>query len=282
MFGELRVVTPARWLPADLAAGAPAGVRVVHDLGLDVDPATGPDVAWWCPGVHGARLVAAGVPVAFTAPGPHFTARLPHTMTGRRLWTGTLDELELAPAWTRGPVHAKAAEVKVGALPAAVHPDLATFARVSGEHLAPGTVVQVSEPIALGTEYRCFVVAVEVVACAAYLAGGRTWDAWSAADAPPVGPARAYGAYVARNIPGPPAYVLDVAQARHGRWLVVEANPAWSSNPYHYPPGPVVDAILTAQQPDERWTWQIDPHLVRAATYRPLPLTSRPTQGAVL
>ena len=171
---------------------------------------------------------------------------------------------------SRGPVHVKPAEMKHSALPAQVVTDLdAARAAVGVADLDPGTVVQLSSLIDPVIEYRAFVLHGQVVTASAYLADGLTWDAWSAQDAPQAREAARFAADVAASVQGPGGYVLDVARTREGAWVALEANPAWSSNPYHCDPAAVVSTVLAAHQ-EGAHRWRIDPWLQRTA--RPLPV----------
>jgi hypothetical protein len=69
----------------------------------------------------------------------------------------------------------------------------------------------------------------------------------------------------------PPGYTLDVGTDAEGNWSVIEANAAWSSNPYHCEAAGVMTSVLAAQQPGhDRWRWQPDQVFLERA--RPLPL----------
>lgn len=262
---ELHVVTPARWLAEDLSAGAPPEVRVVHDMGLDL-PEHADGIAWWCPMNFAARLLASGVDPAFTAPGPGFTADMSEGVLGRRVVACRLAvAARSGQRWNGRPVHAKLAESKLRALPAAVYPDLWAFlAAAEQAHVPPGSMVQLSDPVEMVTEARCFVVDRQVVTGSVYLDRGTTWDGF--ATPPDSSWAEGFaGGVVARLHKQPPAYTLDVARLADGSLVVVEANPAWSSNPYHCEAGPVVAAILAAQgrrsMDVRRWRWQPDPSI---------------------
>ncbi|WP_156251020.1 ATP-grasp domain-containing protein [Pseudactinotalea terrae] len=267
-FDQLRVVSSARWLAQDLVAAQV--LPVVHDLGLDVRSRS-PRTAWWAPMRFASRLVATTGRNPFAAPGPHFTAGLDRRWTARLVMTTTVADLTAgAHVALDGPVHVKPAELKHSGLPAQVVTDTgAARAAVAAAGLDPGTVVQLSKVIDPVAEFRAFVRHGKVVTVSAYLVAGVTWDAWSSQDAPEAGEAARFAADVAASVAGPDGYVLDVARTRQGAWVVLEANPAWSSNPYHCDPAAVVTTVLAAHQQGAH-RWRIDPWLQRTA--RPLPV----------
>lgn len=277
-FAELRVVTPAAWLARDLASAGT--IPVVHDLGLDA-PADTSRTAWWAPHRFVARLaVTPGVTrPALTSPGPDWLSTVPSRWLRREVWCGPLARADGAPLWARGAVFAKPAEVKLERFPAAVVRSPAELAdRAAAAGLAPTSRVVLSQVVDFAEEHRCFVGPgpdgrPAVLAASAYLLDGVTWDAWETpSQAPPSVRAAAFARKVAAAVPGPPGFVLDVGRLRDGGWAVIEANAAWSSNPYHAAPTGVVASVLAAQRPDAEpgWSWRSDPVIDRFA--RPLPV----------
>lgn len=279
-FTELRVVTTASWLARDLRAGT--DLPVVHDLGLDV-PADTTATAWWSPHQHIARLAVtpgAAHPKLWS-PGPYWLAQLSDEHLRRRVWVTPLEHVADSPR-PGAAVFAKPAEVKVRGLEARAYaaPDDARDAML-GRGLTGQSMVVLSEVVEFVEEYRCFVApgpggAPAVVAASPYLVHDVTWDAWEdASSAPDPAQAVAFARDVVAGVDGPPGYVVDVGRLADGRWAVVEANAAWSSNPYHCDPAGVVAAVLAAQDPDGdvSWAWRSDPYMDRFA--RPLPVRAR-------
>ena len=279
MTGQLRVVTTARWLPAELAAAAPADLEVVADLGLDLERGVGDGTSWWCPQRWAARLLASGVDPGFCTPGPGFTADLPAGALGRPVEVYPYGLLRRAMRrdepvddihrWMRGPVHAKLAEAKRDALPATVYRSLVGFINAADAAGLPGeALVQLSEPVDMVTEARCFIVDGTVTAASVYLDGGVTWDGFDRVPDP--GWAAEFAQLVADHADGqPPAYCLDGARLASRDLVVVEANPVWCANPYHADRAPVVEAILASQHcTDPLWWWRPDPAMPAA---QPIP-----------
>lgn len=280
-FTELRVVTTAGWLARDLRAGT--RLPVVHDLGLDV-PADTSSTAWWAPHQHVARLAVTArvTQPSLWSPGATWLTRVPAEHLHRRVWAGPLDDVASCPLWQPGAlVFAKPAEIKVRGLDARPYGTADAVTRAMLErHLTGESLVVLSELVGFVEEYRCFVApgpdgAPTVVAASPYLVHDVTWDAWDdASSAPDPTAAAAFAQQVVAAVDGPAGYVVDVGRLADGRWAVVEANAAWSSNPYHCDPAGVVAAVLAAQDPDGdvTWAWRSDPYMDRFA--RPLPVRS--------
>lgn len=280
-FTELRVVTTAGWLARDLQTGT--RLPVVHDLGLDL-PADTATTAWWAPHQHVARLAVTpgAARPSLWSPGPYWLTQLGREHLHRRVWVSPLEHVADAPLWCPGaPVFAKPAEIKVHGLEARPYgtPAAATRA-MTDRHLTGASMVVLSELVEFVEEYRCFVApgpdgAPTVVAASPYLVHDVTWDAWEdVSSAPDPTAAAAFAQQVLAAVDGPPGYVVDVGRLADGRWAVVEANAAWSSNPYHCDPAGVVAAVLAAQDPagDVTWAWRSDPYMDRFA--RALPVRS--------
>lgn len=267
----LRVVTPAKWLADDLAAAAPDDLRIVQDLGLDLDPADAPKAFWWCPQRHAIRLVNSGVDPRFTAPGPHFTEHLEYRFRGRHMVACILANAEtLGSEWAHRPVHAKLAEAKLNAVPAAVYPDLGAFlSAAEAAGLPRMAMVQLSEPVEMVTEARCWILDRTVVAASVYLDHGVTWDGFE--ESRDTGWAVEFAGKVVENTGWQPrAFTLDVARLADDGLVVVEANPAWSSNPYYADPAAVIDCILASQHDKSQthqWGWQPDPAMPNFARH---------------
>ena len=279
---EMVVCSRVRWLADDMAAGAAGRWPVRHDYGFGLPSLeSGLTRAWWSPAGHAARLLAGGMEMHLCAPGPTWLADIPEVLTGRPVWAGTLDELSRG----RGPRFgfAKPAEAKIDALAAAWYDNIGDFAAAANSARLPGgSWVQVS-PVRLDLveEHRCFVHAGEVVAASPYLlADGTTWEpgmeTWERLHHDG---ARRFAADAVAELTGrqPAAYALDVGLLASGRWVVVEANPAWCAGTYGAELTAVVDVVVASSLtvPGETdshgaWAWRPDPALVADAERAPL------------
>jgi hypothetical protein len=266
----LRVVTTAKWVADDL--GKAGTIPVVHDYGLEL-PAETTGTAWWCPGRHAARLMASGVDPGFLSAGPTFTADLPWKFLRRRVWAGQLKNMPRSV----GPAFYKPAEAKIESLPAKEYPYWGQFMQAAhAAKLHEDDYIQVSSLISYTHEYRCFIADGEVTAISPYLVNGVTWESLDPETVPGQGTAWELAQGVANHLgPNqPPGYVLDVGADPSGRFSIIEANAAWSSNPYHAAAEGVVASIRASQSTspeNARWRWE---PTVRLRNYaQPLPFT---------
>lgn len=251
----LRVVTTSKWVAEDLAKAGT--VPVIHDLGMDL-PASTEAAAWWCPGRHAARLLASGVDPGFLSAGPTFTADLPWRFLRRKVWAGRMKNMP-RPI---GPAFYKVAEAKFGLLPAKEYPYWGQF--VQAAHLAKLDIedfIQISTLIDYTHEYRCFIADGQVTAISPYLVNGVTWESLDPETIPGAGTAWEFAQGVVNFLGAdqPPGYVLDVGADPSGRFSVIEANAAWSSNPYHSAADGVISSVLASQNTDPahaRWRWE--------------------------
>lgn len=272
-FTHLTVVSTAAWIARDLAAAGTIPVRAV--LGLDVPDLTGS--ALWCPGPWATRLMKTGASRSFTSAGPDWLARVPGRYLRRKIWCGTLGELERREDF--GPGFYKLSEHKHSLVPAEVHASSHDF--TEHVHAAfdawPGAGSDVldlnctvSGLMDYRHEYRCFIARGTVTAASQYLSrlpgihGGDvtvTWDAYQEDRCPDPSEASAFAQEVANAMESdqPPGYTLDVGCDAEGRWSVIEANAAWSSGIYHAPRSGVIESVLASQEPGhDEWLWSPD------------------------
>lgn len=266
-FDVLVAATHRRWIGEHLAAAG--SIPVIVDAGMDAPVIPdGVRAAWWTPTEHAARLLHAGAPLALSAPGPHWLSQVPRELAGRVVWSGFARDVPAGAGWC------KLAEVKLEGIPAAWWGDTRDFTRALAAAGVPDeSVVQVSSTrLDIASEYRCFMVDGSPAAVSAYLRGGVTWDpAWEGEPDPGAAQARAFAQAVGDTMGSrqPAGYVLDVAVLADGNWVVVEANPAWSSSPYGADPAGVVESVLAANTPaGGQFAWQVDPWLVKYASVR--------------
>lgn len=275
----LIVASSRRWVADDFAsAGLSTPVR--HDAGMFVPVLTGIErPAWWTPTEHAARLMRAGVVMPLVSPGPYWLSRVPEDLLGRSVWTGPLVNIRHAIQPISRGGWCKIAEAKVPDLDAKWWDRIEDFRDAahgfgSSEHaigLPEESVVQVTQThLDIESEHRSFV--------------RRTADGWTFASSwyltndpvtgetgiwdPDLGgtsndPAPFVNTVIdAMGDDQPPAYVLDVAKLTSGRWVVLEANPAWSAATYGCDMVEVMKTVLAAvdyagQWP--QWAWRPDP-----------------------
>ena len=272
----LVVACHLRWVADDLRAGAAGRFPVVVERSQFFLPEVPAGVvAWWVTTGHAARLVAAGLVPRLDVVDAAWLAGLPQELTDPRVQVGVLEDLLAWPPGTPGFV--KPSLAKVEGLPAQWTADVAGTARsalMAGTHRA--TSVQVSDVrLDLVAEHRVYVLAGEAVASSPYLVDGVSWEpGWDATSRPrETAEARGIAEAAAAAGPSPDALVVDVGLLRCGRWVVVEANAPWASNPYGCDLRAVVDCVVASScgRPVSRWTWSPDAHETAiAAAMEPL------------
>jgi hypothetical protein len=115
----------------------------------------------------------------------------------------------------------------------------------------PETPVLVAEPVEWLAEYRCFVLAGQVVTSSPYLSFGRpVWRAWGQggekAQPSPDALAVCSRLQAERSVTLPPAFVVDVGLIEGRGWAVVEFNPAWCSGLLGADPAAVLGVLERA------------------------------------
>lgn len=293
----LHVVTHRRWVADDLATGAFPGLDVRHHLGLDL-PDFAPGDGVWAPMEWMARAVAVDPRLHLIDPGAALLTLLPRHLLGRdiRLLTRAQMEAEAdehiaahGPLVDGPPYFAKPANCKVEEFPA-------RWDDLEGHVLgAIATRIPADQPFLLTTtrldiveEHRLFVLDGAVVTSSPYRAldlgpeGHRSETLWhEEMTSECTGDAEAFGAHVLAALEDlPRSFALDVAVLADGTWVVIEANPVWSSAFYGADPAQVVRCLLVASRvadpaeasAPEPHRWVLDPYLIqRVARQRPLP-----------
>lgn len=267
---NFRVVTNRNWLAEQFA---PLGA--VHDRGFDIDPATAKDTYWWAPGAWVASAHKAGVQLPLLSCGADWLPGLSDKYRGRRVQNKILSDIFPGKAQA---TFAKLPEVKLDAVPAQVYP-ADTYLRdtLSQYNLPAETVWQLQDPVDFMAEARYWVANGEVTTGSWYriadtIWGGEHWDE----DANTVhkdglARMRKLAEEVARNVDAPPGYVLDIGMAPGGKYMVVEANAAWSSGPYDGDPAGIFEAIKAAHDFEGKypqWAWKHSPVFDSAAALK--------------
>lgn len=203
--------------------------------------------AWWMAGGYAARLHVAGLTPALSAPGAEWLSTVPKAFLGREVTTGTIESFPETPVW------AKPAEVKI--------PDMLPgwWKKTDVENMSnpSGTRYQWTDTFLpeLNHEHRVFMVHGEPVAWSPYLIDGVVYSMGMVSEH--THDAVKFARLVAEEMGSdfPPVCSLDVGITSNG-WVVIEANPAWSSGLYGCDPTEVVKALdLAAMETNPRWMW---------------------------
>lgn len=258
-----------------VAAGARPHVVMYRDFGLDA-PVVTQRCSWRVASGHATRLAMTGVNLNLSAPGPHWLTRVDVELLGRRVWAGQVKDLGSAP--TSG--FAKPAEAKVPALPATWYDDTSDFRAAAQRLLVPNARVQVADVLLdIESEYRCFVRDQRVVTSCAYLlhnCGERRQRDGTWGTDPRIDEEGAHlfarDAVAAFGTDQPYAYNLDVARLRSGRFVVLEANPAWAAGVYICDPVAATETVIASSDSGRdhgQFRWAPDPYLVWLAAQHP-------------
>lgn len=226
---------------------------VKHDFGFEI-PSKIPEL-WWMPTEH-AYQVLRRVHIPLVAPGASWLDNVPVELLGRSIATFPMNEVEnySGKRWV------KLAEAKSDKLIAGLH----SYDEIKSLDLPSGTQLQFcNKVLPLNDETRFYVAHGEILTGSTYLLNGNTWN-----DSELTGDyqsALAFGKYAVGELGEnqPPAYTLDVAlNEDSGQWIILEANPAWSSGYYGSDLLAVAEVIEESMKPYKHWQWKPDPYIV--------------------
>lgn len=244
----IRVVTHRNWLAEQFA---PYGG--VHDFGVDIDPSSARDVAWWAPGEWAARAAATGVALELASCGVDWVRRLdvPDYWLRRKVVIVSAGEaVKAAEEMLGDTIFVKLPEAKTDAFPARL-----SFKSHLGQILASpligeDTLVQLSEEIQFSCEARFFVANHRVVAASWYQYNGLWWmeEDFEGGTAYEMSVLTDMANAVAGHRNSPSGYTVDVGLIRGSNYTpaIVEFNAAWSSNPYDADMGGVAESVRAA------------------------------------
>lgn len=228
--------------------------------------------SYWTAGGYAARLHRIGLTKKFIAPGQNWMSEVSKadgSLTQRFIATTTVDAIP-----GRKKIFAKPAEAKIDSIPAGFYlpKDLRQICKQND--VPANTLFQwTAEILDLDHEHRFFVADGQILTGSPYLVHGITYfpgqkssrssDAYEAAEK------------MIRRLSEldllPPALTLDVAVDKNtDKWLIVEANPAWSSGPYGADRGAMIRVLeracnWNADTDDSRWLWEPAEYLVKKA-----------------
>ena len=276
---DFRVVTHRTWL-AELYAER--GGR--QDFGFDINPHTADDTLWWAPGDWVLRAADAGVRLPLMTMGPRFMAELSeHHMdfTSRRVVVAPAVE-----AATRvselgvDRVHVKLPETKDDEFPAETVLVTELEAKLASPLIGDTTLVQLSEVVDFRFEARFFISNRVVGASSPYrygdvLFGDPDWDTDRALASHDFDVAADLASRVPRRFRRAGiGHVLDVGVLSNGEPAVVEANAAWSSNPYDAGIDGAYRALVSSHDFErKRQEWWFGTEGLPNRKHRPLRLT---------
>lgn len=255
--GKNRLSSAARQKDIEvlLLSPDPRHLLEVYRPGLDIVRA---------PGGLIAAAKALGLNLQLQGPTAAWFASLSTAVTGRQWYAGNAAlALKMAAA---GPLFVKLADGKLRSFPARRYADVSSLSRALAALDRSQDVQLLFTPgwLPLRSEYRVFTVDRQALTSSPYLVEGVSWEE----DLPNHqhsmhAEALAFAAEVLRDVPeAPPAAALDVALTEAGRFVLLEANQAFSAALY----GCDADSVLRSVQAangltSARWKWVADPAL---------------------
>lgn len=266
----------SKWLTEQLQDGH--DFPVIQDHGLYA-PKYDKRVAWWTPQEHYLHLELSGLsmPPVIAPNDSWLSDNIGIRSLMRSVYTMRVGDFlggdNPLGTYTAG-MFIKPANFKCPKLPAQwVMNYSAACVEIENADLPENSYIQISDRwLDIQTEYRCFMWKGHCVAVSPYDGDPNLRGLDEVAGY--------YAESVLRSCADYPlSFVLDVARTAAQEWVVVEANPAWSSNPYECRGKRVVDAILSANSAwidsskAGKFLWIPDPYLVREVNKKlPLPL----------
>jgi hypothetical protein len=216
--------------------------------------------SFWMAGGFAARMQRAGLAMNLCAPGQSWLSGLDSSLTGRRIVTGTLSDMPDDDI-----LYAKPAEAKVRGLISAKYTKQQIRDIYATENVPSETILQWSADILdINHEHRFFVANGEIMAGSPYLVDSIVYTDGMTSPFSEVAKSFALDAIKELGDNQPPAYTLDVGRNEQtGEWLIIEANPAWSSGLYGCNSAAVIDALdIACHTMDEKWLWKPSQYLV--------------------
>lgn len=220
-------------------------------------------VSYWSAGGYSARLRRIGLAGDFTAPGQSWLSTVDPELTGRHIVTGGVSEMPDDKLF-----FGKPAEAKIDAMVAGKY--TATMVRImmKQENVPADTLFQWTESLlTINHEHRFYVCDRVIRTGSPYLIDGvvfhdemvspRYADALHAAEK----------TVAALGDNQPVGYTLDMGLDEvSGKWIIIEANPAWSSGIYGCDPIEVINVLdVACNTDDDRWRWEPAEYLVQKA-----------------
>lgn len=277
----IRIVTQRNWMADELRAALAGTDWTVHQhYGLSAPPPDGAII--WMPGAFATRLQVQGICPVLSSPGGAYLPETPHRFLGREvaLFPAILALLNPSEGFW------KLADSKDDRFPARWRTAAELSQDLRTAQVPPAALLQLADvKLDLAAEYRAIISDNAVLTGSFYIdLSGRAHADPDFADPPDLTHRAATGFAVevindlnTRGLPGPPSYTLDIGLDRTtDRWVVIEANPIWSSAWYSANPALFVAALIHDQMTDPGdWVWKPDPMQIELAARKvPLPIDS--------
>jgi hypothetical protein len=222
---------------------------------------------FWMSGVYAFKLQKVGLAKNLCSPGASWLSGISVEYTGRRVITQDVSELEpfVGERWV------KPAEAKIPSFVSATYNYSAVQQKIVENNLVSGLALQWTNIILdIDLEHRFFVADGEVVTGSPYRVHGELFNPdidWSY-----LAEAERFLKNVLKDIKTPPACSIDVGFDHISeRWVVIEANRAWSSGFYGCDPAATLEVVaLSSEYDGVEWLWKPDEHIVLLNKGEPL------------
>ena len=224
-------------------------------------------VSYWSAGGYSARLRRIGLAGGFTAPGQAWLSTVDPEFTGRQIVTGGVSEM---PENTV--LFGKPAEAKIDAMIAGKYTASDVRLIMERENVPANTLFQWTESLwSINHEHRFYVCEGEIRTGSPYLIDGIVYHDEILSPRYDEALRAAKSTVLALGSNQPVAYTLDMGMDEvTGRWIIIEANPAWSSGIYGCDPVEVINVLdVACNTADDRWRWEPAEYLVEKALVAP-------------
>lgn len=224
-------------------------------------------VSYWSAGGYSARLRRVGLAGDFTAPGQSWLSMVDPELTGRQIVTGGVSEMPEGKI-----LFAKPAEAKIDAMIAGKYTASDVRLICEMENVPETTLFQWTESLlSINHEHRFYVCDGEIRTGSPYLIDGIVYhdEMLSPRYDEAFRAAKETVKVLGQN--QPVAYTLDMGlDEASGKWIIIEANPAWSSGIYGCDPVEVINVLdVACNTADDRWRWIPADYLVQKALVAP-------------
>jgi hypothetical protein len=214
-------------------------------------------------GLYAAKLRQIGLAPNLCSPGAKWLPSLDRSITGREVLEGRITGL----SDTVGQLWVKPSEAKISTIPAGLYSyDKLKQLFEEGEFSLAISLQWTHDVLDINYEHRFFVAEGQITTGSPYLVDGRGYSL--DIDTSHMQAAQEFAEYVLLSDPTnmPSAFTLDVGlDVATNKWLVIEANRAWSSGLYGCDPTAASDVIeySCSAAIADKWQWKPDSHLTK-------------------
>lgn len=262
------VVTESAWMAERFTAGLNGRQMFLSYAHEFPDLSAYDTSSMWLAGGYAARLHRIGLAGSLMAPGQDWLSTVDSSLVGREIVTQPLSAMPYGIQ-----LFAKPAEAKIDAIKAGLYKREYIDTVYQEQDIPVDTLLQWTTTLMdMNHEHRFFIANREVMTGSPYLIDGQVYDGYM--TSPRYEEAVKFAEFAVKELGEnqPPAYTLDVAfDEKSGKWIIVEANPAWSSGIYGADPSSMIDVLdIACNNTDLRWTWKPAEYLMNMAAEAPI------------